>query len=163
LTVVAALARAEFGIALAATARLGVVVEFVTVGTSHVGHEPEGAAKEVTVPEPPPLAIHAPDASQTCVPVPPVAQVTACELALEADVMIVEPSIRKPAEKLGAPEIVAGVIVPKVCAPVQVFVCARLMSRVVAVLLPPTVIVVLGEVMVSPPPLPLAPQFHWLL
>ena len=161
MTVVAALASAEFGMALAATAKDGVVVELVTVGTSHVGHDPEGAANDVTVPMP--AAIHAPDASQTCVPVPPVAQVTACELALEAEVMIVEPSIRKPAEKLGAPAIVAGVIVPKVCAPVQVFVCARLMSRVVAVLLPPTVSVELGEVMVSPPPPPLLPQFHWLL
>jgi hypothetical protein len=40
------------GIALAATVKLGVEVELVTVGTSHEGHEPEGAAKDVTVPEP---------------------------------------------------------------------------------------------------------------
>lgn len=46
-------ANAELGIALAATAREGVVVEVVTVGTSHVGHDPEGAANEVTVPPPP--------------------------------------------------------------------------------------------------------------
>ena len=45
-------ASAELGIALAATASDGVVVEFVTVGTNHVGQEAEGAAKEVTVPDP---------------------------------------------------------------------------------------------------------------
>lgn len=53
-TVIDGLARAEFGIALAATAREGVVVELVTVGTSHDGHDPEGAKKLVTVPLPPP-------------------------------------------------------------------------------------------------------------
>ena len=51
-TVVALLANAEFGIALAATAMLGVVVGFVTVGVSHAGHVP--AATFVTVPDPPP-------------------------------------------------------------------------------------------------------------
>ena len=45
-------AKALLGIALAATARLGVVVEFVTVGTNHVGHEAEGAAKLETLPLP---------------------------------------------------------------------------------------------------------------
>lgn len=45
-------ANAELGIADAATAREGVVVEFVTVGTNHVGHEPDGAENEVTDPEP---------------------------------------------------------------------------------------------------------------
>jgi hypothetical protein len=46
-TAVLTLAKAEFGIALAATARDGAVVELVTVGTNHVGHDPEGAAKLV--------------------------------------------------------------------------------------------------------------------
>jgi hypothetical protein len=50
-TVVALLASAVFGIALAATASVGVVAAFVTVGVSHAGHVP--AAKLVTVPEPP--------------------------------------------------------------------------------------------------------------
>jgi hypothetical protein len=40
------------GITLAAIAKLGVLVEFVTVGTNQVGQEPLGAAKLVTVPEP---------------------------------------------------------------------------------------------------------------
>jgi hypothetical protein len=48
-----ALPTAEIGIALAATAREGVVVEFVTVGTNQEGQEPEGAAKLVTLPVPP--------------------------------------------------------------------------------------------------------------
>ena len=39
---------ALIGIALAATAKDGVVVEFVTVGTNQVGQEPDGAAKLVT-------------------------------------------------------------------------------------------------------------------
>ena len=43
-------ASAALGIALAATARLGVVVGFVTVGVSQLGHDPDGAAKLVTVP-----------------------------------------------------------------------------------------------------------------
>ena len=47
-------------------------------------------------------------------------------MALEAEVMIVEPSMRKPEEKFGAPAIVVGVIVAKVCVPVQVFGLARL-------------------------------------
>ncbi len=55
-TVVEAFARAEFGIALADTAREGVVVELVTVGTNHEGQEPEGAAKLVTPPPPLPQA-----------------------------------------------------------------------------------------------------------
>src|ERR1700734_558260 len=46
-------ASAELGIALAATASDGVVVLFVTVGTSQDGHDPEGAEKSVT--EPPPV------------------------------------------------------------------------------------------------------------
>src|SRR6185437_3561537 len=41
---------AALGIALAATAKDGVVVGFVTVGTSHDGQEPEGAAKLDTPP-----------------------------------------------------------------------------------------------------------------
>jgi hypothetical protein len=45
-------ASALFGIADAATASVGVVVELVTVGTSQVGHDPEDAVKEVTDPEP---------------------------------------------------------------------------------------------------------------
>src|SRR6185312_7566532 len=44
---------AELGMALAATAKDGVVVGFVTVGTSQEGQEPEGAAKLDT---PPPAA-----------------------------------------------------------------------------------------------------------
>ena len=40
-------------VAVAATASDGVLVELVTVGTSHAGQEPEGAAKFVTVPAPP--------------------------------------------------------------------------------------------------------------
>ena len=52
LTVVAEFAKAEFGIAEAATAREGVLVAVVTVGTNQVGHDPEGAAKLVTVPPP---------------------------------------------------------------------------------------------------------------
>ena len=51
-TVVALLASAELGMAPAATDKLGVDVEFVTVGTNHVGHDPEGAVKDVTVPVP---------------------------------------------------------------------------------------------------------------
>lgn len=35
-----------------ATASDGAVVEFVTVGTNQAGHEPDGAAKVVTVPPP---------------------------------------------------------------------------------------------------------------
>jgi hypothetical protein len=46
-------ARAERGICPAVTAREGVVVELLTEGTSHVGHEADGAAKEVTVPAAP--------------------------------------------------------------------------------------------------------------
>jgi hypothetical protein len=30
---------------LAATVKLGALVELVTVGTSHAGHDPDGAAK----------------------------------------------------------------------------------------------------------------------
>jgi hypothetical protein len=45
-------ASAEFGIALATTLRLGVVVEFITVGVSQLGHP--ATVKLVTVP---PLAI----------------------------------------------------------------------------------------------------------
>jgi hypothetical protein len=52
---VEAFARAALGMGEAATASEGVVVGFVTVGTSHVGHDPLGAANEVTVPLPPPL------------------------------------------------------------------------------------------------------------
>jgi hypothetical protein len=48
----ACVAREALGIALAATASNGVVVVFVTVGTNHEGHDPEGAAKLVTVPLP---------------------------------------------------------------------------------------------------------------
>jgi hypothetical protein len=47
-------ARAEFGIALAATERAGVLVGFVTDGTNHVGQEAEAAVNVVTVPDPPP-------------------------------------------------------------------------------------------------------------
>lgn len=46
------LARAELGIADKVMAKEGVVVELVTVGTNHVGQDPEGAAKLVTVPDP---------------------------------------------------------------------------------------------------------------
>jgi hypothetical protein len=52
LTVVEAWARALLGIAEAATAKDGVVVLFVTVGTNHVGQLPEGAKKFVTLPDP---------------------------------------------------------------------------------------------------------------
>jgi hypothetical protein len=52
LTVVAGLARALFGIAEAATAKDGVVVELVTVGTSHEGQLEDGAEKLVTLPVP---------------------------------------------------------------------------------------------------------------
>ena len=54
LTVVAGLANAELGIAEAATASNGVVVGLVTVGVSHDGQFTDGAANNVTVPEPPP-------------------------------------------------------------------------------------------------------------
>jgi hypothetical protein len=54
LIVIDELARAALGIAEAATAREGVVVELVTVGTNHDGHEPEGAMKFVTEPPPEP-------------------------------------------------------------------------------------------------------------
>ena len=40
---------------LSATARAGVVVELVTVGTSHEGQDAEAAVKLVTVPDPDPL------------------------------------------------------------------------------------------------------------
>jgi hypothetical protein len=40
------------GVYAAATARLGVVAALVTVGTSHEGHEAEGAAKLVNPPPP---------------------------------------------------------------------------------------------------------------
>jgi hypothetical protein len=53
-TVVAAFARAELGIALALTDSDGVEVGLLTLGTNHVGHDPLGAEKVVTVPEPPP-------------------------------------------------------------------------------------------------------------
>ena len=53
MTVVAAFASAEFGIAEAETESVGVVVEVATLGTSHVGQEPLDATKFVT--EPPPL------------------------------------------------------------------------------------------------------------
>ena len=36
---------AAIGMVLAATAKLGELVGFVTVGTSHDGHDPLGAAK----------------------------------------------------------------------------------------------------------------------
>jgi len=48
LTVVAAFASAEFGIAEAETESVGVVVEVATLGTSHVGQEPLDATKFVT-------------------------------------------------------------------------------------------------------------------
>ena len=51
-TVVEELASELFGIAEAATASDGAVVELVTVGTSHEGQLAEGAAKAVTVPPP---------------------------------------------------------------------------------------------------------------
>jgi len=69
LTVVEVLASAEFGIALAATAKDGVDVLFVTVGTSHVGHIPEGAEKLVTVPEPA-LQLRFPEPSLVSAPSP---------------------------------------------------------------------------------------------
>ena len=50
-TVVALFASAAFGIALAVTAMLGVVVAFVTVGANQLGHVP--ALMLVTVPDPP--------------------------------------------------------------------------------------------------------------
>ena len=54
--VVAPVPPALVGIVLAATASVGVVVGFVTVGTSQAGHEPEGAEKLVTPPpDPPPM------------------------------------------------------------------------------------------------------------
>jgi hypothetical protein len=59
---------AEIGIALAATASDGVLVELVTVGTSQVGHEPEGAAKELT-PEPVPLNVQVVVVQETPAPV----------------------------------------------------------------------------------------------
>jgi hypothetical protein len=52
----------------AATARDGVVVELVTVGTSQVGQLPEGAAKLVTVPAPPLVAVMIPLAQVIVVP-----------------------------------------------------------------------------------------------
>jgi hypothetical protein len=59
-SVIELFANTVFGIALAATASEGVVVEFVTVGTNHVGQLPEGAAKEFTVPPPPPEIVQDP-------------------------------------------------------------------------------------------------------
>jgi hypothetical protein len=50
-----AFASAVFGIALAATVKLGVLVELVTVGTSQLGQLALGALKLVTVPAPLPL------------------------------------------------------------------------------------------------------------
>jgi hypothetical protein len=44
---------------VAATASDGVLVEFVTVGTNHVGHEPEGAAKLVKLPDAQPMLAQA--------------------------------------------------------------------------------------------------------
>jgi hypothetical protein len=52
--VMVGLVKAEFGIDPAATVSEGVVVEFETVGTSHEGHDSDGAVKRVTVPVPPP-------------------------------------------------------------------------------------------------------------
>lgn len=49
-----AFANAEFGIGPAATDRDGAVVEFITDGTSQVGHDADGAAKLITDPPPPP-------------------------------------------------------------------------------------------------------------
>jgi hypothetical protein len=43
-----------------ATASEGVLLEFVTVGTSHAGQLPEGAAKEETPLPPPPTSVHVP-------------------------------------------------------------------------------------------------------
>jgi hypothetical protein len=47
LTVVDELTKAELGIALAATAKEGVIVELVTVGASQDGQDAEGAVKLV--------------------------------------------------------------------------------------------------------------------
>jgi hypothetical protein len=58
--------------AVAAAARVGVVVESVTLGVNHNGHVPR--TKFVT--EPPLGAIQAPAASQTCVVDPPGGHVT---------------------------------------------------------------------------------------
>ena len=58
LMVMVGLDRAEFGIADAATAREGVSVP-VTVGTNHIGQEPEGAAKLVTTKQP--VVVKAPE------------------------------------------------------------------------------------------------------
>lgn len=52
LTVVEVFASALFGIGDAVTASDGADVGFVTVGTSHNGQLPDGAAKLVTVPLP---------------------------------------------------------------------------------------------------------------
>ena len=76
---------------------------------------------------------------------------------------IVPPKVGEVAKtRLPVPVAPAGVTppieiwVPKVCSAVHVFACARLMSSVVFVLVPPTLKVELGLVMVSPlPPLPI--------
>jgi len=52
LIVMVGLDKAEFGIAVAVTARDGVVVDVVTAGTNHVGQLPEGAAKLVNTEQP---------------------------------------------------------------------------------------------------------------
>ena len=57
LTVVDALARDEFGIALAVTESVGVVVDVATLGTNHVGQLPALAMKFVTLPPPLPLPV----------------------------------------------------------------------------------------------------------
>ncbi len=53
MTVTEEFASAEFGMAVAATAMLGVEVELETVGVSHDGHVP--AVTELTLPPPPPV------------------------------------------------------------------------------------------------------------
>ena len=58
LMVIEVLANAELGIAEADTAREGVSAP-VTVGTNHVGQEPEGAAKLVTTEQP--IVVKAPE------------------------------------------------------------------------------------------------------
>jgi hypothetical protein len=58
-------------------------------------------------------------------------------------------------EKFTFPLIVVGVMVPNICVAVQVFGLDKFKSSVVAVLVPPTLRVEFGEVIVSPLPVPL--------
>ena len=65
------------------------------------------AEKMLTVPLPPPGVIHAPAASQTCVPFPPAGQVTTCELALLEPVHSVPPFSVKPGAATGTVKVFA--------------------------------------------------------